>query len=556
MGIKDIFKKGIEEFKRRSALSKEQKNLKQRKRVYSEQLVTLGKKAWEEHIDIDRYGNLEKLIASTQGQLDDLNRHQKDLDNQRLQAEEKRKQENDTFDNRQKEVEADKKEVDTKLDGEKKTLKESQKDSDNAKNRLNQIAKEEETLNRKVSDTQTPDQEKSDIRTKLEGFTREKEELNKKIRAAGEIITAARAKIEPLEEQVSRYQKDIDRIREQQKSVVGALDKTINKLKSQLDEVNKKRSEAGKEQSNNFEQLGEQLSSAGSENPALGAELSAVHATENEMAAIKSEIESLEARGTDEARGAYMKMLGICAAGVVIVIALIYLLSGLFSTKKDPTQAGDLFNSQVEKKLPKAVVDAADKYKKVITEAAKKAQENQSKTTTAPKDMQEAAKDFNTATGQLKKQADKIYGKEIVITDKATLLSVLPTVSGWEVKDPDYRWQRFGQLEGAMAVATYKGPDNKEVRVTVTDTGHASAILAPYMMVFNMNIARDNEKGYERVSTYNNIRVIEKYDKRYKKGQMTFIIKGRYLVGLKHTGENSIDLLKQFIGKFDFSKLQ
>lgn len=555
MNIKGIFQKGIEEFKRRSALRKENKNLKQRNKVYSEQLVTLGKKAWEEHIDIDQYSNLEKIISSTQDQLNELNKEYQDLNSQKQSAEDTRKQKNDTFENQKKEVEDKKKEVDDQLSERKKALKDAQKEADNAKDRLNDIAKEQESLNRKLSDPQTPDTEKTSIRSKLDAFTSEKETLNNTIKDTGNRITAARGQIEPLDTQSENHQKELDRIRSDQKSEIGELDNTISQLKTRLNDLDKKRNQADKEQSGNFQQLGEQLAAASGENPALTSELSAVHATETEMAAIKSDIDALEARGTEESKGAFNQMLLLSGAALVLLIGLIFLLSWLFSSKEDPL-VSKLKDSGVPAPFAEAVGKAQKRVRDSMADSNEKTNPTPSLPFTSPKDMKEASKQIEKATGEIKKQADRVYGKEIVITDEATLKSTLPDMPGWERKEPSYRAQRFGQLEGAVVSASYKGSQSKQVRVTVTDAGHATAILSPYMMIYNVNLKRDDENVYEKVSTHDNIKIIEKFDKRSKRGQLNFIVKGRYLVTMKTTGDGALGILKNFIGKFNFSNLQ
>lgn len=560
MNIKGIFQKGIAEFKRRSALRKENRNLKQRNKVYSEQLITLGKKAWEEHIDIDQYSNLEKLISSTQDQLNELNKEYQDLNSQKQQTEDLRKQKNEAFEKQKDEIEDKKKIVDNQLSEHKKALKDAQKESENAKDRLNDIAKEQETLNRKLSDPQTTAEEKTTIRSTLDGFTREKETLNQTIKDTAGKISAARGQIEPLETQSDNHQKEIDRIRSEQKNEVGELEKTISQLKSRLNELDKKRSQTDEEQSGNFQQLGEQLAAASGDNPALSSELAAVHATETEIAALKSEIQSLEARGTDESKGAFNQMLLLSAAALVLIIGLIFLLSWLFSAKEDP-----LVTKLKDSGVPSQFAEAIGKAQKRVNDSMKEAREKTSPPAdkspaalpfASQKDAQDAAKQIEKATGDLKKQADKAYGKEIVIADEATLKSTLPAMPGWEIEDPSYHAQRFGQLEGASINATYKGPQSRQVKVSITDSGHATAILSPYMMIFNMNLTRDNQYVYEKVSSHDNIKIIEKFDKRSKRGQLNFIVKGRYLVNLKTSGEDSLDTLKQFIGKFNFSKLQ
>jgi hypothetical protein len=553
MGIKEIFKEGMKELKRRSALGKEKRNLKQKQKLYSEQLTTLGKKAWESNIDIEQYGNMEKLIATTQQRQDELNSQHRELETRKKQTEEKRKEEDERFEARRKEVEEKKKEVDDRLDDEKKSLKEAQKDFDSANNRLNRIREEEDQLNKKKIDAAVPEEEKKEIPAKLDALNTERQELGKKIENANQTIDRTREAIVPLEEESAKHQKEIDTIRAEQKSVLGELDQVLSETREELNDCNKKLEEVGEEQSSHFEQLGENIAAARVEDSRVAAEMTDAQATEKEIAALHLSLEKLESRGTSKSRGAFWEMIGLTVAGIIVIIFFIILLSWLFGSgdkTAEPTENPIL--SKIKKTIPAPVADALDKYEKQADAAAAA----KKKSAETPKTMEDAVKQMESATEEIKKQSEKMHGKEIVVADKQTLMSVLPQVAGWEMKSPSYHSQQFGQLQGAALSANYTGPDSRNVRVSVTDTGHASAVLRPYLMLFNLNTVRDDDRGYEKVSTYNDMRVIEKYDKRSKRARFTFIVKKRYLVALDTSGEGSIELLKNFITKFDLSRLE
>jgi hypothetical protein len=553
MNIKEIFREGIKEFKRKNALRKEKRNFKEKQKQYSIQLTELGKKAWESNVDIDQYGNIEKLIASTQDQQDELKKQQEHLETQKKEVEEKRNKENDNFNEQTKTVEDKKQEVDNRLSNEKKIRKEAQRTHDSSKSKLNYIQKEEESIKQKAANPETTEHEKTTIKDKLAAFEIEKKELNRKIDESGETIDHTSETITPMEETSSKYQKEIDTIRADQKSVIDELDTSITDLKTQLNECQKKLEKISQEQGSNFEQLGQQLAGANNDNTKVASEMTEVQNTEKEITDIKAEMDELEQLSTSDSRSAFQKMIGISAVGVLIVIGLIVLLSWLFSPKLKTDPATELAN-KVKQILPGPIADAINKSQKqsgtpgVDTPGPGKP--------VSPGDIDAAMKDFKNATGELKKQADKMYGKEIVVANREILISALPKISGWEMKDPKYHSQRFGQMEGSQLSATYIGPNSQPIQVDITDTGHASAVLTPYLMMFSMNINKENDKGYEKVMTYNNMQVIEKFDKRYNRARLTFIIKKRYLIGLKTTGPKGIEQLKEFLNEFDLKKLQ
>ncbi|MCP5108099.1 MAG: hypothetical protein GY950_32225, partial [bacterium] len=180
--------------------------------------------------------------------------------------------------------------------------------------------------------------------------------------------------------------------------------------------------------------------------------------------------------------------------------------------------------------------------------------------TTTPVDMADAMKKVQDFTGKIKERSQQIHGKEISALDKETLLAALPAVDNWEMMNPAYHKRSFGQLELAHLNVTYHstltGSGQDKITVNITDTATASAALQPWRIIFSLNFMRDDERTYQKVTTYNNIPVIEKYDKKRKRSVFTFIFKDRYLVELKSMGEKSLERLKQFVKRFDLSKLE
>jgi hypothetical protein len=329
------------------------------------------------------------------------------------------------------------------------------------------------------------------------------------------------------------------------------LEKSLDENSSKLNALSAKQEQLSNEQNSNFKQLGEQLAASDAPPETLGAEYTDVHESEKTMGTVKREIERLETQGTEHGRSAFKKMIGICIAGLILIIGLIWLLFWLFGSKEKNLTPQEKAISEVKKVLPGPLGDMLENVAKNNSGGS-----STPGSANTPNDVAEAMKKFSEATGTMKDQADKAYGKKIVVADKNTLASILPSIDGWTMDNPAYRKQGFGQLEGSNLSVNYTGLNNRKIRVNITDAGHATAILTPYTMMFNMNINRDDDRRFERVTTHNDMKVIEKYYKQNKRGSLTFIIKGRYLVGMETTGEDSIEFLKNFMEKFDLSKLQ
>jgi DNA repair exonuclease SbcCD ATPase subunit len=480
------------------------------------------------------------------------------LEKQKQETEDKKKHENDSLESGKKEIEEKKKEVDFRLDKEKKVLKDAQKESGNANNRLNHIAKEKEQLKQKAADEDTSNIEKAEIQKKVDAFVLEKEELDKKIKEAENTIKNTNEKIIPIEEESEKLQKEIDDIRAEQKEIIEKLDQSLAGTSGKINECNNKLKELNKEQDAYFEQLGEKLAIAGIGDEAVSAEFADVRTTEKDMADIKGKIDQLDQAETSASRRAFWTMIGFIFASVMVIILVIILLSTLFGpgdaakdTKSKTTTSPGV--SEVKKSLPPQVAETIEKYKQRIAETSKKGKDE---TADTPMTMKEAMEKMKTVTGEMKKRSEQIQGKEIIVSDKAALMATLPDISGWTMQEPKYEKGSFAQLETSHIRTTYTGPDSQKIEVRITDTASASVALQTWRIIFQMNLARDDDRGYQKISTVNNIPVIEKYDKQSREVSLGFIVKDRYMVELESQGIDSVSLLKNFILQLDLSKLE
>jgi tetrahydromethanopterin S-methyltransferase subunit F len=540
MGIKEIFQEGMKEFKRKSALHKEKKELRQKQDVHEEQLTTLGQKAWEEKLNIDNYGNLKELLTNSQQEQDALDGQIKDLEQKKQETEEKKKQENENFEARIKTVEERKKGVDERLAEEKKTLKDAQKEVENLDRRLAQIAAEQDALNKKAADPQIPEEEKAGIPGKLEKLTTEKNDLDGQKTAKTASVKELVEKVTPIQEESDNLKKEIDDIRAEQKKAIGDLDEALSDIKKETDGCNTKLKEARKDQQGNFKLLGEKLSDDNVDNPAAAEEMQTVKATEKEIEDIKVEIQTLEQAGSSASSSAFWKMIGIAAGGIIAIVVIIILLAMLF-------KPGDKTADKPTAEAPGSTASQTVQEESETTgETAKQ---------TPPATMEDAVKHMQDATGELKKRSEEIHGK-IVVADKETLTAALPTIDGWTMETPSYRKHSFGQMEGSMLSVTYTGPGSQQLEVDINDTATQSALLQPVKLLFSLNRSIEHENGYEKISTYKGMKVIEKYDKQSKEASFNFIVNDRYLVKIECQGENSLELLKEFTDRFDFSKLK
>lgn len=564
MGIKKIFQQGMNEFKRQSTLRKEKRNLSQKQSELSIQLTEVGKKAWESKIEISQYGNSEELITKTQNQIDELNTKLANLDSQKQELETTKTEKNNTFNSQRKEIEDKKNDVDTHLNNEKKQFKEAQKEMSNTDNRIKQINKEEEQLNTNAAAPETPQEEKNEIPKKLETLKSEKNQLQEKWNTASATAKTTEEKIKPLENESAKYQEEIDKIKAEQKEVIGELDDSLGKVNKDIADNTHDLDEVTKDQNKNFEHLGEKIANTAAADPAVAPDLETVNTTKKEIEDIEVSIQTLDQQGTAASRSAFWKMIGIIAAGVAAVVIIIILLSMLFGGKKTPEE--DMVSvlarggktvtpdqAKVMTQIGKKMLEQKMKEEAQKEEDSKDSGESDNQT---PQTPEEAMKKMNEVTGMIKEQSEKMAGKEIHTADKAVLVAVLPEITGWKQGNTSYNKRSIGKLETADLNTTYTDPGGREVRVHIADTAAASVALRMYQMAFNMNITREDDNGYEKVTTRNGIRVIEKYTKNPSKASFVFIVKNRYLVELKARGEKPVNVLREFLPRLDLSKLE
>ncbi len=358
MSIKDIFQEGMKEMKRKSNLNKEKRNLQQKEKEYGDHLSSLGKKAWDNNVNIDNYPDLKQSLQTLHKQMEDNKTQLDDWNKKKSETEEKRKEENEKYDKQRKELETKKKDIDDQLNTKKKALKDAQKDLENANNRIQTITKEEETLKKKETDAATPEMDKQNLRTALEKLAIEKEETSKKIPSAQETINSTQPLIPPLETESSQFQKQIDEVRTEQKKVTGELDNTISELKKNIDTSTKSLKETEKDQQKNFSMLGEKLAADNSQDPTLSEEMTKVGNTEKEMVDVRAEIYKLEQLGSEAGSSAFKKMIGIIIAGVIVIILIIVALVLLLKPKElTPQEKIEEFLKNIPKPTGSAYIE-------------------------------------------------------------------------------------------------------------------------------------------------------------------------------------------------------
>ncbi|MBN2345012.1 MAG: hypothetical protein JXO51_01390 [Candidatus Aminicenantes bacterium] len=520
MSLKTIFQEGMKERRRRKSLGRMSSELNEKEKAHDGLLTALGRKAWESKTDTSMFAELHASLRETQRTLDDLRTQSEQLQKQKQENEERRKQENDRLAGAQKQAEEKKREVDQRLEEQKSLLQAAQKESQQSRSRLGIIAGERGQLQSKIASPEAGEAEKSEWQQRLDLLAKEEEALQAGIHARDEAGKPVSARVASLQEESGQEQKQLDALRQEQKRINSELDKKISALKSELDQNGVKVREAETKQKGDFRLLGEKLAATQGGDPGLSGERTAVAAARSEMEGMQALIGGLERQKEETQVSAYKKMMTIIIGAIVLLAALAVALILLLAPKK--------------KASPLAVAGPGQ-------EGAQR--------------MEQLAQAMQKGMEGIKAESEKIQGGKISIAAEGVMKSALPVVGGWQMQEPRYGRSAYGEMETASLEADYAAADGRSVRVHITDAGTASALLAGLKMILAMNIRIDNPEAFQQVTTIKDTPVVERLDKKDGDASIGIIFKDRYLVELKTHDAGGLELLRQFAAKLDLSKL-
>lgn len=136
------------------------------------------------------------------------------------------------------------------------------------------------------------------------------------------------------------------------------------------------------------------------------------------------------------------------------------------------------------------------------------------------------------------------------------LKTILPEkMQGMEMTD------QSGETTGAMgftisqAEAIYEEEDGKRIEVRIADTGGITMAMMGLAAWASVTIDREDSDGYERTTTINGHKALEKYSKRNNSGEIAILVDERFIVTIE--GRN-IDMkdLRAAVKSIQIDKLQ
>ncbi len=149
-------------------------------------------------------------------------------------------------------------------------------------------------------------------------------------------------------------------------------------------------------------------------------------------------------------------------------------------------------------------------------------------------------------------------GKDIESVAAATLKALLPAeLPGMKRTDAiSERTQTMG-IDMSNAEGEYSAADGSDanVRIKLTDTGNMSGSMRLSMSAWTMGqYSRETDTGYEKTTTINGYKGMEKYDTQNKEGSLQFLVADRFIVDVEGYGV-TMETLKQVVGQIDLKKL-
>jgi len=535
MELKTIFSEGKKEWQRRRAISQDNSALKEKNTVLSSQMISLGKKAWDEKVDISNAPDIKKMLESQQAQIDDLKQKSETCNKRKEEKENEKTKKNEQFNTDRKKIEEKKKAIDTRLNAEKDQLKVLQKNLAQAETRSAQICKEREQLQQKVTDANVNEDQKIGFKKTLEDLATEESELLGSLTNYNESIKAQNDKIEPLQTEVNELQKQINTIMSQQKETISDIDKTLNEIRKELDSHITQLKEIDHHQKEQFQLLGASLAAGNNPSALLSSELSAIRVTEQEIKEIEGKIADLGSQASEESSSAYKKMLAIIIGGAVLIIAIIVTAVILLAPKnKNPLEELVKGNVPVE-----AIKDIAAK---VLDGKAI--------------EQKEGEDTFQQGVNAIKEESEKKIGKGTPVATEKDLAAVLTSVPGWEMTPSAFSSMSFSDIETANLRTTYKNSDDQTVQVEISDTHSVAVLLAPSQAMFMMNMTVDDDQIYQKSGKQNGVPMIESLEKETGTARLILVIKERYLVNLETNVDKGLDILKQFAGQLNLNALK
>ena len=182
----------------------------------------------------------------------------------------------------------------------------------------------------------------------------------------------------------------------------------------------------------------------------------------------------------------------------------------------------------------------------------------ESATTKGGQDVGAAMGDAMKALGAMAGAAGGVAGAgSFDPVDFRKLKEVLPQdLAGFEKGDSSGEKNNAFGISVSEAKQSFRTADgSKSVRFEITDPGSLAGPFALANMWMNLDIDKETSDGYEKTSTISGRKMMEKWNKGSKHGEVTMVVGNRFMVEVNANGVDMNDV-KALLAKVDIAKLE
>lgn len=144
-------------------------------------------------------------------------------------------------------------------------------------------------------------------------------------------------------------------------------------------------------------------------------------------------------------------------------------------------------------------------------------------------------------------------GKTVDPVSFQSLEALLPSLSGWERDTP--RSERMTSPVAYAQTEAHYSRGDASLDITITDSGFAQAVIAPFSMMAAMGMNRESREGYEKSVTLKGQPGFEEWRNENRGGELTLLVGKRFLVAVKGSQLPDANTLQDAARAIDFGKL-
>jgi uncharacterized phage infection (PIP) family protein YhgE len=137
--------------------------------------------------------------------------------------------------------------------------------------------------------------------------------------------------------------------------------------------------------------------------------------------------------------------------------------------------------------------------------------------------------------------------------DYEQLKALLPDVGGWTKTNPKGEEMSM-PVSYSRAEAQYS-KDPSHIDLEITDTALSQLLLAPMSIFLNSGFSERSDEGFKRATKVANQPGYEEWNVDSKRGEVTAVVNGRFVVHATGNDVDSIDPVRKVVESVDLSKL-